>query len=138
MNDLFELAEKGDLSILNHPSVDKIKDNWEKTPLHYLADLGKVEVLQHSSVNIVKDSYGWTPLHHLANQGKVEVLQHSSVDTVKDNRGSTPLHYLAWRGRVTKEHIKKLYPWYICKGEITKDTITEILNTPYSVRFIKS
>jgi len=102
-------AEKGNLETLNHPLVDKVKNN-----------------------------YGWTPLHRLARREKIEVLNHPSVDKVKDTWGRTPLHRLAEMGKVTKEILKERYPWFKIKNQkINKELISEILNTPNSVRFIK-
>ena len=136
-DNIFDLADKGDVRILSHKDVATVKDNFGWTPLHYLAMRGKVEVLSHKDVATVKD-LGWTPLHWLANEGKVEVLSHKDVATVKDRDGWTPLHFLADQGKVKVKDLKKLFPWYQYKRgtKIDEDLITELINTPNSLRFI--
>ena len=41
-------ALRGDLRILNHPSVSTVFDKKGRTPLHILAELGHKEILKHS------------------------------------------------------------------------------------------
>ena len=111
---IFIEAKKGNVEVLNHKSVDQFKNDRGRTPLHFLAESGI-----------------------LAESGKIEVLNHPSVDQVKDNFGETPLHYLADQGKVTKKILKEKYPWFKCEGrEINEELITEILNTPSSIKFI--
>ncbi len=71
-----------------------------------------------------------------AKRNYLEVLKSDLVDQVKDEDGWTPLHELAFWGHLTKEDLRKKYPWY--KKEITniEEAIEEIINTPDSVRFI--
>jgi len=95
-----------------------------------------LEVLKSDLVDKVKDGNGWTPLHMLAYKGIKDVLSHPSVDKVKTKLGETPLHELAYSGHLTKEDLRKKYPWY--KKEI-KDifkAVEDIENTPDSVKFI--
>ena len=135
---ILEEAQKENLEVLKSEFVDQVKDNDGNTPLHELAWRGKVEVLIHPSVDKVKDNNGNTPLHWLAKEGKIEVLNHPSVDQVKNNYGWTPLHELAWNGKITEEYIKEKYPWFqVGKRKVDLKLITEILNTPQSIRFIK-
>ena len=98
---------------------------------------GNRKVLKSPLVDKVKDNYGNTPLHWLTENGVKEVLEHPSVDQVKDKWGNTPLHLLARWGHLNKEDLKKYYPWFkIPNGEVTEKTVTQLLNTPKSVRFI--
>ena len=138
MKSIFERAEKRDISILSDPNVSLVKDNDGWTPLHLLAWKGKIEVLSHKDCSIIKDNSGWTPLHWLAEKGKIEVLSHKDCSLVKNNDGETPLHWLAREGKIEVSHLKKLFPWYKrkCKGKVTKEEITEILNTPNSIQYI--
>ena len=93
--DILKKAQKGDISVLNHPLV-AVVDQSGYSALHYLARLGKVEVLQHPKVDKVENPWGYTPLHCLAQLGKIEVLKHPSVDSVVCyNSEETPLHTLA-------------------------------------------
>jgi len=71
-----------------------------------------LEVLKSDLVDKVKDRHGWTPLHLLARCGVKEILNHPSVNKVKDNFGYTPLHDLAHWNYLTKEDLRKKYPWY--------------------------
>ena len=72
-----------------------------------------------------------------AEKGNLDVLEHPSVDKVVDGNGATPLHLLAWQGKVPREWIKEKYPWFeLGDRKITKEIITEILNTSYAERFI--
>ena len=130
-------AEKGNLDVLEHTSVDKVVDESGRTPLHSLAWAGCVQVLNHPSVDKVVDLDGRTPLHYLAWEGKVEVLEHPSVDKAVDNYGWTPLHRLASAGEVPRKWIVEKYPWFkIGRRKITEKLVTEILNTSYAERFI--
>ena len=136
---IFVEAEKGNLDILKHPSVDKVVDKDEETPLHVLAWQEKIEVLNHPSVDKVVDNNGETPLHVLASKGKVQVLDHPSVDKVVDLNGDTPLHVLASKGKVPRKWIVEKYPWFeLGDRNITVEIVTEILNTSYAERFILS
>jgi len=83
-----------------------------------------LEVLKSDLVDTIKDNYGWTPLHVL------------SVDKVKNSYDETPLYYLALNDHLTKEDLRKKYPWYKKEIKDIKEAITEIVNTPDSVRFI--
>jgi len=130
------LAISGVKEILSHPSVDKVKDNFGYTPLHRLARYGVKEVLNHPSVDQVKDKKGWTPLHILADRGIKEVLSHPSVDKVKTILGSTPLYCLAYWSHLTKENLRKKYPWYKKEIKDIREAVEEIVNTPTSVKFI--
>ena len=141
---IFEEARKGNIAILEHSLVDKIKDCYGETPLHWLASGGRVEILKHPSVGKVSGAYNRTPLHELAIKGKLEVLNHEAIDKVKDLRGWTPLHFIAdGVGKLYKKGFKKWlkrkYPWFqLGSREITYDLIDEILNTPNACRFIYS
>jgi len=134
---ILELARSGEKAVLNHPCVDKVKDVYRWTPLHLLARSGCIEVLKHPSVDKVKDNWGRTPLHLLARSGEKAVLNHPSVDKVKNMFGSTPLHRLAMSGELYVRDLKSKYPWinYREDEEVTEEMITEILNTPNSIRF---
>ena len=107
--DLFELAEKGDVSILTHPSV---------------------------ATRVGSD--GWTPLHALASSGKIEVLTHPSVATIVDKSGRTPLHALAREGKITAAQLREKYPWFKFKGKVTKEVIDKLISTPKSVRWLQT
>ena len=137
-DNIWELAKEGDVEVLDHKDVAVLEDNDGETPLHILACTGKVEVLSHKDVAVVKDRDGWTPLHWLANEGKVEVLSHKDVAVLEDNDGETPLHILADQGKVKVKDLKKLFPWYQHKigTKIDMDLITELINTPNSLKFI--
>ncbi len=129
-------AKKSNLEVLKSDLVDKVKDYDGETPLHRLARYGAKEVLSHPSVDLVKTNIGSTPLHFLAHKGVKEVLSHPSVDKVQNKYGWTPLHILAYKNCLTKEDLRKKYPWY--KKEITniEEAVDEIVNTPDSIRFI--
>jgi len=131
-----EIKNNNYLEVLRSDLVDKVKGPCNWTPLHWLAKYGVKKVLNHPSVDIVKTSSGETPLHRLAWYGVPDVLDHSSVDQVKDRKGWTPLHALAYRKHITKEDLRKKYPWY--KKEITniEEAVREIVNTPKSIQFI--
>jgi len=133
-----EIKEKNNyLEVLKSDLVDTIKE-FDRTPLHCLADEGVKEILKHPSVDKVKDYSGWTPLHILAQKGFKEVLSHPSVDKVKSSNKSdwTPLHLLAWSGNLTKEDLRKKYPWYKKEIKNIMKAVNEIVNTPDSIRFI--
>ncbi len=106
-----EIEKKNYLEVLRSDLVDKVKDKD-------------------------KDKYGWTPLHWLAWKGVKDVLDHPSVDLVKTNYGQTPLHTLAYKGHLTKEDLRKRFPWYKKEIKDLEEAITEIVNTPDSIRFI--
>jgi len=95
-----------------------------------------LEVLKSDLVDQVKDIDGFTPLHILAWNGVKEVLNHPSVDKVKDDNGWTPLHRLARHDRLTKEDLRKKYPWYKKEIKNMEEAVTEIINTPRSIQFI--
>ena len=107
-DNIFSESKKGNLDVLEHPSVDKVVNNNGNTPLHLLASAGKIEVLEHPSVDKVVDKYGWTPLHFLASAGEVP-----------------------------RKWIVEKYPWFeLGDRNITVEIVTEILNTSYAERFI--
>jgi len=133
---IIDEAEKSNLEVLKSDLVDTVKNKDSWTPLHILAWEGVKDVLHHPSVDKVKDNNGWTPLHVLARYGVKDVLHHPSVDNVKDNSGRTPLHILARFGRLTKEDLRKKYPWYKKEIKDLKDAVNEIINTPDSIKFI--
>jgi len=95
-----------------------------------------LEVLRSDLVDKVKDKDGWTPLHHLAYQDVKDVLKHPSVDQVKDHFGNTPLFWLAVKNCLTKEDLRKRFPWYKKEIKNIMKAIDEIANTPASIRFI--
>ncbi len=95
-----------------------------------------LEILKSDLVDTVKNHDGWTPLHDLAYEGVKEVLNHPSVDKVKDHDGDTPLHDLAHWGYLSKEDLRKKYPWYKKEIKEIKEAVDEIVNTPTSIRFI--
>ncbi len=129
-----EIEKKNYLEVLKSDLVDTVKDHNGWTPLHLLARYGAKEVLNHPSVDKVKD--GNTPLHELAYIGVKEILNHPSVDKVKDRYGYTPLHDLAHWNYLTKEDLRKKYPWYKKEIKDLEDAVEEILNTPKSIQFI--
>jgi len=133
---IWDEAEKSNLEVLKSDLVDTVKnvDGW--TPLHELAWNRVIEVLEHPSVDKVKDHDGWTPLHLLAWKGAKGVLDHPSVDKVKDRNGNTPLHGLARFNRLTKEDLRKKYPWYKKEIRSVYEAVEEIMNTPDSIKFI--
>ena len=97
VDELWDLADKGDYSIINDPRIGTIWRRGE-TPLHALADAGVLEILDHRLVSHVKTYTGDTPLHVLARGGHAEVTRHKDVDVVRNNLGNTPLHELAIAG----------------------------------------
>ena len=135
--ELFERAMNGDVGILKDKDVSVIRDAYNWTPLHRLGQVGCFEILSHRDVGVVKENGGCTPLHFLSGHGGNAILAHKLVAVVKDNLGFTPLHNLAWLGDVTKDDLKKLFPWFPYKGEeIDVHLVTKILKTPNSLRFI--
>jgi ankyrin repeat protein len=95
-------------------------------------------ILKDPQISEKVDSYGRTILHYLSVFGVLEVLDHPDVDKIKDISGRTPLHWLAERGFLTKELLIKKYTWFSTKKtKITTEVIDELLNTPFSIRFIK-
>ncbi len=107
------------------------KDNiWDET------ERCNLEVLKNDLVNKVKDNYGNTPLHFLAMEGVKDVLSHPSVDKVKDRRGQTPLHILAYKNCLTKKDLREKYPWYKKEIKNIEVAVDEIVNTPKSIQFI--
>ncbi len=95
-----------------------------------------LEILKSDFVDQVKNDNGWTPLHRLARYGVKKILSHPSVDKVKDKDGWTPLHYLALYSYLTKEDLKKRFPWYKKEIKDIKEAVDEMVNTPTSIRFI--
>ncbi len=95
-----------------------------------------LEVLKSDLVDKVKDKYDWTPLHHLAYDGVKDVLDHPSVDKVKNKYGETPLHYITHWNYLTKEDLRKKYPWYKKEIKNMRKAVDEIVNTPKSIQFI--
>jgi len=95
-----------------------------------------LEVLKSDLVDTVKWPCNWTPLHILAWNGVKEVFDHPSVDKVKTKYDQTPLHVLARHSHLTKEDLRKKYPWYKKEIRSVYKAIDEIVNTPTSVRFI--
>jgi len=130
-----EIEKKNYLEVLKSDLVDQVKNKYGETPLHTLAFYG-VNVLHHKSVDQIFDDMGNSPLHFLAISGVKEILSHPSVDQVKDNFGYTPLHDLAYWNHLSKEDLRKRYPWY--KKEIKNILIAvkNIENTPKSIQFI--
>jgi len=62
-----EIDKRNYLEVLRSDLVDQVKDEEGRTPLHELAYHGVKEVFDHPSVDKVKDNYrNWTPLHFLA------------------------------------------------------------------------
>lgn len=99
---------------------------------------GNLAVLDHPGVSTVKDKHSWTALHHLASRGVVEIMDHPSFVLVNDWTYRTPLHLLFFKKLITKEIIKKKYPWYSLKNDdVTQSDIDDIAATPRSVHFIK-
>jgi len=133
---IFEEAKRCNLEVLKSDLVNKVKDNDGETPLHILAHRGVKEVLDHPSVDLVKDDDGNTPLHFLACDGVKEVLDHPSVDQVKNRYGWTPLQELDFWGYLTKEDLRKRFPWYKKEIKDVHKAVKEIVDTPTSVRFI--
>ncbi len=133
---IFDEARKSNLEVLKSDLVDKVKDVNGGTPLHSLAWKGVKDVLSHPSVDTIKDNNGKTPLHILAWKGVKEVLNHLSVDKVKDAYDETPLHKLARYGCLTREDLRKKYPWYKKEIKEIKEAVDEIVNTPKSIQFI--
>jgi len=131
-----EIKKKNYLEVLRSDLVDKVKDDSDWTPLHHLANKEVKEVLDHSSVDRVKDDAGWTPLHHLAVNGVKGVLHHPSIDKVKDHYKMTPLQFLTHSGHLTREDLKKRFPWYKKEVKNLRAAVDEIANTPDSIRFI--
>ncbi len=64
------------------------------------------------------------------------VLKSNLVDKVKDHDGDTPLHALAYWGCLTREDLRKKYPWYKKEIKEIKEAVDEIVNTPRSIQFI--
>jgi len=96
-----------------------------------------LEVLKSDLVDKVKNKYGETPLHWLAyNKLVKEILTHPSVDKIKDNWDWTPLHFLAHWNHLTEEDLRIKYPWYKKEIKDLEEAVNEIVNTPTSVRFI--
>jgi len=77
-----------------------------------------------------------TPLHTLARHGVKEVLTHLLVDKARGKNSWTPLHELAYGKHITKEDLKKRFPWYKKEIKDIEIVVDEIVNTPDSVRFI--
>ena len=140
--------------VLKHPSVDKVLDNGLNTPLHNLACRMLIkESWEHPSFATVKNYMGWTPLHCACWGGDYELLDHSYIMRVFDDENRTPLHIFAREGSYGYELIKKKFSWFdfeyhekkqlekLKRKELTEKRrmkiITELVNTPNSVRFIK-
>jgi len=131
-----ELAKGRYLEVLKSDLVYKVKDSYGWTPLHELAWKGVEDILHHPSIDKVKDYEGRTPLHILAYNGIIEVLDHPSINKVKDNTGMTPLHFLANGHYLTKDDLRKKYPWYKKEIKDIRKAVDEIVDTPASVKFI--
>ncbi len=95
-----------------------------------------LEILKSDLVDKVKDKYDCTPLHRLAWDGVKKVFDHPSVDKVKNKYGDTPLYVLAHKNCLTKEDLRKKYPWYKKEIRSVYKAVEEIVNTPTSIRFI--
>ncbi len=148
---LHELANLGKLEVLNHPSIASALDNYYRTPLHYLAHRRIPEILSHPLVGKVKDKDGNTALHILALASRLEILSHPDIDKVKNNNGLTPLHKLVYIGlwesekketiykQKIRKWLKEKYPWFkVGNKRLTYELISEILNTPNALKFIRS
>ena len=72
--------------------MDKVKDEDDWTPLHHLAYQGKIEVLNHPSVDKVKDIYGKTPLDFLAKRTGIPKEKYLKDIQMKNISNILPTH----------------------------------------------
>ena len=113
-NALLTAAEAGDLDFVNrliavHMADVNVKDDIDRTPLHYAANNGHAAVLAtliaaRANVN-AQDFYNLTPLHLAADNGHAAVvpaLVAAGADVnAKDDSSGAPLHYAALNGNVS-------------------------------------
>lgn len=113
---VFELAHRGDVSILTKPEFKdllKIHNKYSKsTPIHYLCGAGKTEMLKPEFKDLLKiqNGVGDTPLHTLASFGRTEILKFKDILYIQNKDGNTPLHFLAEKGNteILKPEFKDL------------------------------
>jgi len=154
---IWKEAENGNCDILKSQYVDTVKNRYDlDTPLHILAKRGKLEILKHPSVDKVFNSNNKTPLHYLARISVVDVYvngepTHSErlSDTIlyryhRFYSGTSNVYVATWkpfvyeRGSiVSKEWFKNKYPWYnFGNREISEGIIDEITNASNAEKFI--
>lgn len=107
-NELFELAKKGDISILNDERIAIISEcgnekssEYFTTPLHWLAMVcrskeDRLKLLKHKDISKVINEYGNTPLHLMANFDCFDILKHPDVDKVRNDRVRGAITALEW------------------------------------------
>ena len=154
---IWKEAAAGNCDILKSQYVDTVKNRHDgDTPLHILAKRGKLEILEHPSVDKVFNSANKTPLHYLARISVVDVyingeLTHSErlSDTIlyryhRFDSGTSNTYVSMWkpivyeRGSiVSKKWFKNKYPWYdLGNREISEGIIDEIINASNAEKFI--
>lgn len=94
-------------SLLNAGAGPNIRDNEQKTPLHYVAEDSYISVVglfldkEGTDINVV-DNQGKTPFHYAIHEGYENVVEkflEKGVDiTTKDKNGYTALHYAVMAG----------------------------------------
>jgi len=130
-HNIFLEAGKGNLRVLEHDLVDKIKYYDQTTPLHVLAlkindlnlsDEDKVKIVSHPSIDIVKrydendyDEKGVTALEILTERGVMEVLDHPNVEKKRGRFETDTLVYdlimsLGWE--MTDNHVEKFLDFH--------------------------
>ena len=154
---IWEEAENGNCDILKSQYVDTVKSRYDQdTPLHILAKRGKLEILEHPSVDKVVNSNNKTPLHYLARISVVDVYVNGEPtqserlsDTVlyryhQFNSGTSNTYVSMWKPYVcdqgsllSKELLKKKYPWFdLGDREISERIVDEIINASNAEKFI--
>ena len=110
-HEIHDAARAGDLAKVSSlleadPSLLEIKNENEKTPLHFAAESGSVELIRFlldkgAAVNALNTA-DETPLHYAAGWCHVEavklLLERKADVTIATNEGDTPLHYLRFVG----------------------------------------
>ena len=114
-NKALSAAAKGDLSTLKalqeQMDINKVRDKFGATPVHYSARAGKVDCLrwlvQMAGLSGNKPANnGATPAHDAAATGQLDCLQWlvqygGCISTSRDSCGATPLHLgKTWGGVV--------------------------------------
>ncbi|KAG1700348.1 hypothetical protein DVH05_012149 [Phytophthora capsici] len=88
-----------------------VKDEDERTPLHWACALGQLEVaeflLEHAKAAVnVQDDAGWTPLMSAASAGHGEIvrllLSKGADSNLPNENGQIPLHYHKGRQEIAE------------------------------------
>lgn len=93
IDEVWQKAKDGDISILNNEKLLSLKSGTDSTPLHWLAE----NIVRNNSKNVLK------------------VLKHPMIDKIKNCRGETPLDWFYITYKMKKQEIKKEWLKFLIK-----------------------